>query len=142
METIYTERSDVVSDDEKLMTEKVCTYLEETYEWKRELISKEKFKKVYKHTTPKGKVIYTYIAMRSSQYKNIFINEDIYNKYKDSDIDLFIVMADKRKRISPKYVWMSEIRKIKLRHTTGETGGYLVPDVLFHKFTPREIQKC
>lgn len=132
--TIYTIRNDVVSSDEKLMTEKACTYLEETFHWKRKLISREKFKRIYKHTTPKGKTIFTYIAMRNTQYHNVFINIDIYNEYKDSDTDLFIVMTDKRNEISPRWIWMSEIKGKDLKHAYGTTEGVLIPEVWFHEF--------
>jgi len=95
MITTHTVRNDVVSTPEKIMTEKSCTYFGETFGWKRELISDEKYKKIYKHTTPKGFIFFTYIGMKIEHSNNLFVNIDVWNEYYGKNI--LIVLSDLRK---------------------------------------------
>ena len=115
------------------MTEKSCTYFGETFGWKRELISDEKYKKIYRHKTPKGFTLFTYIGMRIEHSNNLFVNIDVWNEYYDKDI--LIVLSDLRKGISPKYIWLSEAKKYTLKHSKGTTEGILIPENLLHEIS-------
>jgi hypothetical protein len=140
IDTIYTERSDVVSCDEKLLTERCCTFLEEKYGWSRKLISSEKFKELFKHTTLQEKTFITHVYMRTTQYTNLFLNVDIHNKYRNSSTDLLIVLADKRKKFHLRFIWMSELYGISLKYRVGMTGGYTIDENLLHEFPSTESE--
>jgi hypothetical protein len=130
MEVTYTVRNELKSSKEKIMKEKPCTYFETTFGWKRELISDDMYKTIYRHTTPKGYSFYTYIGMRTSHSENLFVNIDIWNKYYYENI--LIVLSDYRKGVPPKYIWMDEAKKHTLEHGVGATPGIKVPDRILH----------
>ena len=141
METTYTERSDVKSNDAKLMREKGLSWFHNK-NWHRRVISSEKFKEIYEWITDKNNIVLTHVSMRSSHQENVFINIDVYNKYIDTDMNFYFVLADKRKKISPKWLNIRELRGIILERKQGVTGGVIIPDDWFHEFPPREVNKC
>lgn len=133
METTYNVRNDVKSDDVKLMREKGLSWFHRKG-WKRECVCKREYVEVYKWTTNKNNVLYTYVVMREVDSDNVFINAEGYNEWVSKDIKLYLILADIRKGISPKWLDIDSIRHIMLRSKIGATRGLLVPDNWFKEF--------
>lgn len=132
-EIIRTIRNDVKSDEAKLMREHGLSWFH-LKGYHRELISSEKYKEIYKWTKDDGKIFYTHTSMRNTQYKNVFINIEVYNEWINYEGDFYFVLSDIRGGFSPRWLHVKEVRKMNLEIGTGTTQGVKIPQELFHEF--------